>query len=100
MSSILQSNQPINHRGVGILVYRIAKPGDLDGDETFTCGKCGRHHERLYRIFRKPAGMCGCWVVFRINGQEMVPDLSVFTRVTKLPRDAKPVDSEYEWHRS
>lgn len=43
---------------------------------------------KLYRIFRRPLGMFGCWVTFRYNGETHAPDLSVPTRVEKLPRDA------------
>ena len=46
---------------------------------------------KLYRIFRKPAGMFGCWVVFRWGGKEHVPDLSVPIGVDTLPRDAREV---------
>jgi hypothetical protein len=49
---------------------------------------------RLYRIYRRPVGMFGCWVVFRYNGREQVPDLSVPIRVLQLPRDATPLTDE------
>lgn len=49
---------------------------------------------KLYRIWRKPAGMFGCWVVFRYNGEEHVPDLSIPIGVDKLPRDAEPLTDE------
>lgn len=50
---------------------------------------------KLYAIYRRPIGMFGCWVVFRWNNAERVPDLSVPIHVAKLPRDAKPLsDSE------
>jgi hypothetical protein len=49
---------------------------------------------KLYRIYRKPCGMFGCWVVFRYNGKENVPDLSVPIAVEKLPRDATPLSDE------
>lgn len=48
----------------------------------------------LYRIFRKPVGMWGCWVEFRYNGEIHVPDLSVPIRVEKLPRDAERLTDE------
>jgi hypothetical protein len=38
--------------------------------------------------------MCGCWVVFRYNGEEHVPDLSVPISVDTLPRDARPMSIE------
>jgi hypothetical protein len=57
-----------------------------DGTVT-TCAK-------LYRIWRKPVGMWGCWVVFRWNGEEHVPDLSVPIGVDKLPRDAEALTDD------
>lgn len=48
----------------------------------------------LYRIFRKPVGMFGCWVTFRYNGDVHAPDLSVPIRVEKLPRDAVRLTDE------
>lgn len=68
---------------------RDTEPVELtrpDGSTT-TCAK-------LYRIFRRPVGMWGCWVVFRYNGAEHVPDLSVPIGVEKLPRGAKPLTNE------
>ena len=49
---------------------------------------------KLYRIYRRPVDMCGCWVVFRYNGEKHVPDLSVPIYTDKLPRDAKPLTDE------
>jgi hypothetical protein len=46
---------------------------------------------RLYRIYRRPRGMCGCWVIFRYNGADQVPDLSIPIAIHKLPRDATPL---------
>lgn len=56
----------------------------------------GKWHKvpKLYRIFRKPTGMWGCWVTFRYNGSEHAPDLSVPIHVEKLPRDAEPLTEE------
>lgn len=44
---------------------------------------------KLYRIWRKPQGMFGNWVIFRWNNEDHVPDLSVTISVEKLPRDAE-----------
>lgn len=44
---------------------------------------------KLYRVWRKPVGMWGCWVVFRYNNEKHVPDLSVPIGVDRLPRDAE-----------
>lgn len=49
---------------------------------------------KLYRIFRRPVGMFGCWVEFRYNGETHAPDLSVPIRVEKLPRDAVALTDE------
>lgn len=54
----------------------------------------GKKYPRLYRIYRRPAGMLGCWAVFRFNGEEHVPDLSVPIKVFQLPRDAKPLGDD------
>lgn len=49
---------------------------------------------KLYRAWRVPVGMWGNWVVFRYNGKEHVPDLSVPIAVFKLPRDAEALTQE------
>lgn len=49
---------------------------------------------RLYRCWRKPVGMFGCWVVFRYNGKEHVPDLSIPIGTEQMPRDAKPLTDD------
>lgn len=54
----------------------------------------GKVYSRIWTAVRKPCGMFGCWVVFRYNGKEHVPDLSVPISVFKLPRDAKPMSIE------
>ena len=46
---------------------------------------------RLYRIWRKPVDMMGCWVGFKISGETSYPDLSCPTDLFELPRDAKPL---------
>ena len=59
--------------------------------------QCGRKHPKLYGFWRKPCGMLGHWVVFRIDGEECVPDLSVPIQLRKLPRDARELPLEI-WH--
>ena len=49
---------------------------------------------KLYRIWRKPCGMFGPWVMFRINNVQCAPDLSVPTRVLRLPRGAEALTEE------
>ena len=69
--------------------------------EPVPCPTCGKTHPRIHIAIRKPAGTFGCWVVFRYNGEEHVPDLSTPVAVFKLPRDAKPLSDEESnriWH--
>ena len=66
------------------------------------CHICGKDHPRIHIAIRKPCGMFGCWVVFRYNGVENVPDLSVPISVFKLPRGARALsghDSSMVWHK-
>jgi len=112
MSSLLQHTGRIERsKGVELLVY-LVHPERVYGNDTqpaygLAGERChlltkkvdsepvqlewnGKTHivPKLYRIWRKPAGMFGCWVVFRINGTEQVPDLSCPIDLPKLPRDA------------
>lgn len=101
MSSLLQHSGPIDKRGVGLTCYLVTVDADLDGYEFETCLKCGKRHEKLYRFFRKPAGMLGQFVQFRINGAVKAPDLSIPMRLARRPRDAKPLTPEEAvayWH--
>jgi hypothetical protein len=107
VSSLLQHHGGHSKRGVELLMYLQREEPWIVGDLTLTRKvdsepvRLTRPNgstttvPRLYRVFRKPAGMFGCWVVFRWNGKEHVPDLSVPIGVEKLPRDATPLsDSE------
>ena len=49
---------------------------------------------KLYRIWRRPVGMLGCWVQFRWNGKIHSPDLSVPIGVSELPRDAESLTDD------
>ena len=130
MSSLMQFSGNISGRGVELQFYQCKPHGfymphftgeyDANGPiyegqdyheysegtgpatEEVICSKCGKLHPRLYVAWRKPVGMFGCWVVFRYNGEEHVPDLSIPIALYKLPRDAKPLtddqNSEY-WHK-
>ena len=62
--------------------------------DTFADPATGRPLPIIHLATRKPCGMCGCWVVFRYNGGEHVPDLSVPISVERLPRDAKRLTPE------
>ena len=121
MSSLLQFNGTINHCGVGLQFIQVEKNEPqwtkYNGPEsyhpssesttftkevdTYVCKTCGRSHARIAVAYRKPAGMFGCWVIFRYNGDEHVPDLSIPISVFRLPRDAKTLTDEQSsaiWH--
>lgn len=90
---------------MGLTAYLVRRRGDgkleLEGIEKETCIECGREHDKLYRFFRKPAGMLGQFVTFRINGEVEAPDLSIPMRLAKMPRDAEPMSKEASaqyWH--
>jgi hypothetical protein len=103
MSSLLQaSGRMSRERGVEIFVYHVranerynnadGSPSMIGADpvETEEIPGCKYGPQPvLYRIWRKPCGMFGCWVLFRINGKECSLDHSVPTALLKLPRDAE-----------
>jgi hypothetical protein len=64
------------------------------GPDTITDPATGKRYPVLYRIYRRPAGMWGCWVVFRWGGKEHVPDLSCPIDADPMPRDAKRVPDD------
>lgn len=122
MSSLLQFTGKIDKKGVHIEVYKTipgrkeiefetnaddpnGKPEMFWGanwEETFECSKCGKVHPILHTFVRKPVGMMGCWVVFRYNGEENVPDLSCPFGMDKLPKGSKrmtQIESEEAWHK-
>lgn len=114
MSSLLQFNGEIKAGKVGLLFTKIRKEyyslnenpptGSLWQEvdiDVFECPKCGREHSVLYRAWRKPRGMMGCWVIFEYNGDKHVPDLSVPISIEKIPKDAERMSIEYSakyWH--
>lgn len=117
--SWLQFSGPISRQGFGLVFYLIApccriigakghEPG-LYGYETWvdveleTCRECSLTHPVIYRAYRKPAGTWGCWTVFRYNGEEHVPDLSVPIYVTQIPKGGvklTPEQAAEYWHSS
>ena len=117
MSSLLQFSGNTSKKGVQLQAYLVKKiwkshqyvchftcpvairawSYSLVEAETEHCPTCGQSHAKLYGFWRKPVGMWGCWVVFRYNGEEHVPDISIPLSLEKLPRDAKPLPIEY-WH--
>jgi hypothetical protein len=111
MSSLLQFNGKVSKRGVELRFYLVDPESvynykgepqlSLDEIELIDCPICGKQHPQLYTAWRKPAGMFGCWVVFRYNGEEHVPDLSIPIRVAKVPKGAKkltPEENATVWH--
>lgn len=104
MSSLLQFSGIVDHRGVGLLFY-VTYDGSLlsPSRETFPCNRCVRLHETLYRAFRRPVGMLGCWVQFRYNGKIHAPDLSLPIPVAEVPLGATRLNETEAiayWHSS
>lgn len=114
MSSLLQFRGQSKAGKVGLEMYltkeierpELGLPGyrqTVDAEELVPCTCKYGKHTQLYRVWRKPVGMFGCWVVFRYNGKEHAPDLSCPFGVEKLPRDAEklsPQDNCVAWNRS
>ena len=116
MSSLMQHDGEITRNGVWIKCVRVhygVMPGETchraHDAELYvkTCSVCGKHHPVTYKFARKPAGMFGCWVVFRINGYEQFPDLSIpmsfdgTCKAQQIPRDAVMLteeEAEVYWH--
>jgi hypothetical protein len=115
--SYLQFGGPITRqRGFGLTFYLVNPVSRIIGQradgstygyetdedaECEVCAECGKTHPVLYRAWRKPAGQWGAWTVFRYNGDEHVPDLSVPIRVSTLPRGAVRLSADEAaryWH--
>ncbi len=65
------------------------------------CARCGRPHDRLWTVDRRPAGVWGHWPLFRLNGHTVPIDRGLPHLVSRLPRDARPVDPRAAaawWH--
>ena len=103
MSSMLQFGGKVSKKGAHLQFTQIAREPqyeDRDGIitqtvradytdvDTFVCPVCGGDHAYIWVAVRKPAGMFGCWVVFRYNGEEHVPGLSIPISVDRIPRGA------------
>jgi hypothetical protein len=114
VSSLLQFRGRVDKSGVHIEVYKTI-PGrnelehsptgvviwGTNWEEPFVCSLCGGNHPILHTFVRKPAGMFGCWVEFRYNGEVHVPDLSCPFGLDKLPKGSKRMtqeESETSWH--
>lgn len=108
MSSLLQFSGKISSRGVHLQALKMPEgyPNNARGymeesEHRYYCPDCHRWHDRIFTFARKPRGMFGCWIVFRWNGEDHVPDLSVPISLDKLPRDARPLsllESSAIWH--
>jgi len=89
MSSMLQFGGKVSKKGVHLQFVQTRRDGYKDIDvDTFVCPVCGGDHAYIWVAVRKPAGMFGCWVVFRYNGEEHVPGLSIPISVDRIPRGA------------
>jgi hypothetical protein len=115
MSSLMQFDGKIGKRGVCLeFVHRDDNIAPFNSDNSLNwelqelepsvlCDICGKTHEQIYTAWRKPCGMFGCWVVFRYNGKENVPDLSVLISVVKIPLGARKLSTKENaqaWHKS
>lgn len=102
MSAAMQFSGPVSRkRGFGLVFYLATGQYGRDVVEEQTCAQCGQSHPVIYRAWRKPAGTWGCWVVFRYNGEEHVPDMSIPIAVNRLPRGAQRLDTDAAaryWH--
>lgn len=117
MSSLMQHNGRIDRRkGIELFFYLVEKDVDWEtyngpnaynpSPDSTTFTKYtelipGTSQPVLYRVWRKPCGMFGPWVVFRYNGKKNVPDLSIPIPVFKLPNDAERLTNEETiayWH--
>lgn len=105
MTSLTQFTGPeakIDSRGVGLLFYETHIDGH-SGFDNFVCPLCGKLHPVLHRAYRKPRGLFGPWVVFRYNGQDHMPDLSIPIKVEagELPMGSERLTDEASaiyWH--
>lgn len=97
MTSLLQHHggRSADGRKVELLFKRTGWPQSA---ETYVSAD-GKVRPVLWRAYRRPVGLFGCWVVFRYCGEEHVPDLSVPISIVKPPRDAKRLtDAEADAH--
>lgn len=108
MSSLLQFDGEISEKGVRLEFVRYRLDIDKDIKECYLdpfvpCHICMKEHPQVGAAYRKPKGMLGQFVVFRYNGEDQVPDLSVPIDVEKWPKDTKmlnPIENSRLWHRN
>ena len=99
--------------GRGTLIYlaHITKPFTHNSEtgacsweerEQMHCIQCGKDHDALWTITRVPVAPFGHFIVYRLNGEKIVPDMSVPYGTEKIPRDAIKIESPQEfarvWH--
>ena len=110
MSSLLQHHggRSADGRNVELMCYETRKGSDWEkynGPNSYNPTLEGQSftepveldssgNPRLWRFFRRPVGMFGCWVVFEYNGKKQVPDLSCPFGVFQLPRGAEKLSDD------
>jgi hypothetical protein len=107
MTSLLQFKGNLRRNRVGLLFYLVGQHLkwdmlDFEPLEEVACTVCADRHAQLYEVFRKPLGLFGQFVVFRYNGEEHVPDLSIPIRIDKIPRGGRRLSLEENsqaWHK-
>jgi hypothetical protein len=93
--------------GADTLTYTL--PDEARDCERETCAACGRDHDVLWRIVRRPLASFGPWPVARILERDArgryarahVIDPSLPTAVAELPADAArlaPAEAARLWH--
>lgn len=94
MSSLMQFDGVVGAKGVQLIAY-LTREEEVVG-EGYSYKKAvdveiipGTNLPVLYTFWRKPKDMWGPWVVFRYNGEDHAPDLSIPLHLEKLPRDAE-----------
>ena len=105
MTSLLQHSGRISKPGVELEGY-LTDDGTWNSDtvEFVDCDveDCRwDEHPQLYRFWRKPRGLFGHWVVFHINGEEKIPDLSHPMTLARVPRGARRLsaaENSEAWH--
>ena len=108
MSSSLQLNGRRTAKGAVLEFYLVHPLKDceycqVDAEDPVICFTCGKGHPQLYRMWRKPKGMFGCWVVFRYLGKDRCPDLSCPMALEEVPYGSEKLTLEENakaWHKS
>jgi hypothetical protein len=67
----------------------------------YYCTTCGKSHDKVWAVQRRPAGQMGHFMIFRINGAEHSWDASLPQAFPELPWDAVELPDELVsrmWH--